>query len=189
MKKDILELHPTQIAVGFEQVDEKIHKMKKMRKSELDEYIKDHVVPVVRGYDDKLFLIDHHHFCCAALQLGIEKAFIDIVDDLSELSYNDFWNHMLKNGKIWPFNENGEEIELFSFIKHLPNNVKGLKDDPYRSMAGILRKQGVYDKDWTPFSEFHVANTLRTKIHLGGTEAFSDANIDKAKLVLENSKK
>jgi len=164
--KEILKLKPTQIAVGYQQVEDKANRMNAKSQRQLDEYIKNHKVPVVKGYDDKLFIIDHHHFCSAALRIGIDKVLIDIVADWSSLSYNDFWNKMAVEKKIWPFDEHGEEIELFQFVSMLPNNVTGLKNDPYRSIAGILRQRGFYKKDWTPFSEFYVANKLRPLVNL-----------------------
>ena len=37
-------------------------------------------------------------------------------------------------------------------------------DDPYRSLAGALRRLGGYAKDTTPFSEFLWADFLRRRI-------------------------
>lgn len=164
--KDIAKLKPTQIAVGYQQVQQKADKMNDKNTRRLDEYIKSHVVPVVKGYDDKFFIIDHHHFCVAALKNGIEKVYIDIIDDWSSLSYNDFWKKMELEKKVWPYDEHGNKVELFEFVRMLPNNVAGLKNDPYRSIAGILRQHGVYKKDLTPFSEFCIANQLRPHVCL-----------------------
>ena len=36
----------------------------------------------------------------------------------------------------------------------LPKAVTGLVDDPYRSLAGVLRNDGGFAKDSTPFAEF-----------------------------------
>jgi hypothetical protein len=38
--------------------------------------------------------------------------------------------------------------------KDLPKTVAGLIDDPFRSLAGELRRAGGFAKDTTPFSEF-----------------------------------
>jgi hypothetical protein len=37
-------------------------------------------------------------------------------------------------------------------------------DDPYRSLAGALRRAGGYAKDTTPFSEFLWADFLRPRL-------------------------
>jgi hypothetical protein len=42
--------------------------------------------------------------------------------------------------------------------------VTDLIDDPYRSLAGELRRAGGFAKDTTPFSEFLWANFLRQRI-------------------------
>ena len=39
-----------------------------------------------------------------------------------------------------------------------------LKDDPFRSLAGELRRAGGFAKDTTPFSEFLWADFLRRKM-------------------------
>ena len=40
--------------------------------------------------------------------------------------------------------------------KDIPKSVTGLVDDPFRSLAGELRRVGGFAKDTTPFSEFHL---------------------------------
>jgi hypothetical protein len=47
---------------------------------------------------------------------------------------------------------------------HLPKTLTALVDDPYRSLAGELRRLGGYAKDMTPFAEFLWADYLRLKI-------------------------
>ena len=42
--------------------------------------------------------------------------------------------------------------------------VTELADDPYRSLAGELRRVGGYAKDATPFSEFLWADFLRPRV-------------------------
>jgi hypothetical protein len=42
--------------------------------------------------------------------------------------------------------------------------VDKLKDDPFRSLAGELRRAGGFAKDTTPFSEFLWADFLRRRI-------------------------
>ena len=41
--------------------------------------------------------------------------------------------------------------------------MKDLVDDPFRSLAGELRRVGGYAKDTTPFSEFLWADFLRRR--------------------------
>lgn len=48
-----------------------------------------------------------------------------------------------------------------------------MQDDPYRSLAGMLRTAGGYAKDATPFSEFLWADFLRSRI---GSDVASQPN-------------
>jgi hypothetical protein len=58
----------------------------------------------------------------------------------------------------------------------LPKSVSGLEDDPFRSLAGELRRVGGFAKDVTPFSEFLWADFLRRKISRKSVEEdFSNA--------------
>jgi hypothetical protein len=46
----------------------------------------------------------------------------------------------------------------------LPKSVDKLIDDPFRSLAGELRRAGGFAKDTTPFSEFLWAEFLRRRM-------------------------
>ena len=48
--------------------------------------------------------------------------------------------------------------------KDIPKSVIDLVDDPFRSLAGELRRAGGYAKDTTPFSEFIWADFLRRRM-------------------------
>jgi hypothetical protein len=171
MKEDILKLHPTQLAVGYQQVECKYEKIKALDKSgKLDKYLKEHVVPVIRGYNNKLYLIDHHHLCMACEKLQIKQVYINILYDWSHLSFRDFWNKMNESHYVWVY-------DVDDFPHMLPSNIKGLKDDPYRSLAGIVRKLGGFNKDTAPFAEFHWALFFKSK---GLSTDLSQKTIDQA---------
>jgi hypothetical protein len=194
MKEKVMSLHPTQIAVGYQQVAEKYERLDKKSKKDLQEYLETHHVPVVKGYDNKLFIIDHHHLCCALHRIDPDfKVYIDIVVDLSHLSYIDFWKTMYEKKYVWLYDENGKELSLEEFPRRLPGNILGLQNDPYRAMAGVVRKLGAYEKDWTPFAEFTWANFLRNKVHLDPKDVsirqFHEEDIKKAFVLIQNEKK
>ena len=46
----------------------------------------------------------------------------------------------------------------------IPSSVSDLRDDPFRSLAGELRRAGGFSKETTPFSEFLWADFLRRRI-------------------------
>jgi hypothetical protein len=161
---DIAKLQPTQLVVGFEQVNEKVTKMQNLKHKKLEEYLFEHIVPIILGPNGTMFIIDHHHFCLAAQISNINNVYGKIIKDLSKSNSLEFWQFMEKNNYIWPYNTNGVKITLDEYLLLLPSEIKNLKDDPYRSLAGLVRKSGGFEKDLTPFSEFHWSNFFRNKI-------------------------
>ena len=55
-----------------------------------------------------------------------------------------------------------------------------LVDDPFRSLAGELRRAGGYAKDTTPFSEFLWADFLRRRIKRKTVEVDFSHALEKA---------
>ncbi len=160
MNTSIHDLSPTQIAVGYEQVEEKMFKLINLNKK-IDKYLKEHIVPVIKGPNNRLYIIDHHHLCSALLKLNLDKVFIEILEDWSENTESDFWNKMKDKENIWQYDEAGKYLELSEFVEKLPKHISELKNDPYRSLAGLVRKHKGYNKVWVPFTEFRWANYFR----------------------------
>ncbi len=68
---------------------------------------------------------------------------------------------MLDNrGLMHPFDAQGRR----QGYRDIPRSIEELVDDPYRSLAGELRRVGGYAKDTTPFSEFLWADFLRRRV-------------------------
>ncbi len=61
-------------------------------------------------------------------------------------------------------------------IELMPKRIERLEDDPYRSLAGELRRLGGFAKDVTPYSEFLWADFLRRRIG----RKLVDADFEKA---------
>ena len=55
-----------------------------------------------------------------------------------------------------------------------------MADDPFRSLAGALRRRGGYAKDTTPFSEFLWADFLRRRLARKDVEKDFEAALDEA---------
>eukprot|EP00878_Enallax_costatus_P012424 GHUV01012975.1.p1 GENE.GHUV01012975.1~~GHUV01012975.1.p1 ORF type:complete len:202 (+),score=44.17 GHUV01012975.1:3-608(+) len=130
----------------------------------LEKFLRNHPVPVVLGPGGKRFLIDHHHLCCALWKKGIKKCYAGTVCDYSELSPEQFWVAMARRNYLWGYKPDGTPIDLQKLAKQLPSTVEGLVDDPYRSLAALVRKAGGYQKSSKPFSEFVWANYLRSRV-------------------------
>lgn len=163
-----LDLHPTQIAVGFQQVKAKQKKLENKSKEEFERYMARHPIPVILGPHGKYYMTDHHHLACALYNLGIKKWPITIIEDYGDDAHDQtrFWEALKHDYYVWLYDENGSKLTLEQYLHKLPKDVRHLKDDPYRSLAGIIRKLGAYEKDWTPFSEFQWANYLRQYVEI-----------------------
>jgi hypothetical protein len=64
------------------------------------------------------------------------------------------------HGWVYPYDQNGRRRDFAD----IPKSITGLKDDPFRSLAGELRRAGGFAKDTTPFSEFLWADYLRQRM-------------------------
>lgn len=168
MKRKVTDLRPTQFAVGLEEVEKKVEKLRKLKKDELEPYLESRPVPGVLYRDDEFFLIDHHHLVRACWEVGIEKVAVEIKADLSHLAEKDFWAEMHKNGWHHPYDQFGKGPHDPAFF---PTNVRGLADDLYRSLAWALREAGGFEKTTVLFCEFTWANFLRTRVSIARGEA------------------
>ncbi|MBC7386259.1 MAG: hypothetical protein H7301_08890 [Cryobacterium sp.] len=158
----ILDLKPTQFSIGVSEVAVKLAEMRNLKKKSLKAVMEETLIPVVVSPWGELCVIDHHHFLFACNQLGIEEANVEIVEDLSRsnLSYNRFWKKMQKENYAHLEDQFGEGPRSPIY---LPNDVRGMADDPYRSLAWLVRRHGGFEKSALPFSEFKWANFFRSK--------------------------
>jgi hypothetical protein len=169
----IVSLRPTQMTVGMREVKEKRerwreHKSRKKR----EELLGRHMIPVVHGPDDRFYMIDHHHLARALHDEGVQDVLVTIIADLSMVDRGAFWV-VLDNYKwVYPYDAKGERRRY----SDIPKSVADLADDPFRSLAGELRRMGGFAKETTPFSEFLWADYLRRKL----TRKSVDRNFENA---------
>ena len=154
------DLRPTQMTVGYREVARKRREWREIAGSDGALYLGRHMIPVVCGPKRHLWVIDNHHLARALHEEGIEEVLVRIVTDLSKLQNRLFTTFMDNKNWLHPFDDEGHRRE----IKHLPKHIGKLADDPYRSLAGELRRAGGYAKDQTPYSEFLWADFLRRHI-------------------------
>lgn len=158
-------LRPTQITVGLREVKAKRRAWKE-RGEHAASFLGRHLVPVIRGPDDRLFVTDHHHLVRALMEEGQEKVAITVVADLRHLPTDSFWFVLDNRGWMHPFDDEGKRRDRHD----IPKSIADLVDDPFRSLAGELRLHGGYAKDTTPFSEFLWADFLRHRMKRGHVE-------------------
>ena len=155
----ISDLRPTQITVGMREVAQK-RRHWQAQGEKAPEFLGRHMIPVVLGPKQRHYLIDHHHMARALHDEGIQDILVTVIGDLRMVEKDAFWGVMDNKRWVYPYDAKGERRHF----KDLPKSIKDLKDDPYRSLAGELRRAGGFAKDTTPFSEFLWADFLRRQV-------------------------
>lgn len=155
-------LRPTQIAVGMQLVKSKRKGIRKLerRPAELVEFILENPIRVIAGPASLFYIVDHHHLALALLDEGFETAPVIVLGDLTETPRAQFWAEMTAKGWVHPVDGEGVQRP----ISAIPNKVKNMEDDAYRSLAGFVRLKGGYLKSQTPFAEFLWADFYRSRI-------------------------
>jgi hypothetical protein len=156
----VRDLRPTQITVGMREVALKRQMMRSQSARKTGTFLGTHMVPVVLGPKKRNYVTDHHHLARALLEEGIRDVLVTVISDLSGLDKEAFFVVLDIRGWMHPFDENGRRRDYDA----IPKTMAELVDDPYRSLAGELRRQGGFAKDTTPFSEFLWADFLRRRI-------------------------
>jgi hypothetical protein len=169
-------LRPTQISVGFREVAQKRKEWRKRSIEGAGEYLGRHMVPTVLGPKGRHYLVDHHHLALALHLEGAKDVLCIVQADLSELSRASFWTYMDNRAWCHPYDAEGRRRDF----DDIPASIAQLTDDPYRSLAGELRRAGGFAKDTTPFSEFLWADFLRSRVRRKQIEQRFDAALAKA---------
>jgi hypothetical protein len=156
----IADLRPTQITVGMREVEEKCRRLRERGPRKIGNFLGDHMIPVILGPKQRHFIIDHHHLALSLDKEGVEQVLVTVVADLSELEPDDFWIVLDHHSLVHPYDENGRRRRF----AEIPKSIRKLKDDPFRSLAGELRRAGGFAKDTTPYVEFLWADFLRRRM-------------------------
>jgi hypothetical protein len=156
----IKSLRPTQVTVGMREVEDKRKALRKREVRKIGRFLGDHMIPVILGPKERHYIIDHHHLALALLGEGIRNVLVTVIADLSMLAPDQFWIVLDHHSWVHPYDQHGRRVDF----ERIPERVAKLKDDPFRSLAGALRRAGGFAKDTTPFSEFLWADFLRIRI-------------------------
>jgi len=156
----IMSLRPTQITVGMREVEAKRKRWRAEQAEAAGEFLGQHMIPVILGPNKRLYITDHHHLALALHAEGVKNVLVTIIANLSKLDRGAFWFFLDNRDLMHPYDADGERQSHDA----LPKTVEGLVDDPFRSLAGELRRAGGFSKETTPFSEFLWADFLRRKM-------------------------
>ena len=156
----IADLLPTQMTVGLREVGLKRKRLREKMAEKDGQSLGARMVPVVLGPEHRRYMIDRHHFTSALHAEGVREVPVVVIADLSALEQHAFWAALDDRRWTHPFDANGRRHDYDA----IPKSVGDLIDDPFRSLAGELKRAGGYAKVTTPFSEFRWANFLRHRI-------------------------
>jgi hypothetical protein len=171
----ILDLCPTQMTVGMREVKAKRKRWRDESKKKGEEFLGKHMIPVILGPKHRHYIIDHHHLARALHDEGVKEVAVTDVANLSKLDQDSFWYVMENRDWTHPFVDGRRRP-----YSDLPKSVDKLIDDPFRSLAGELRRAGGFAKDTTPFSEFLWADFLRRRVKRETVEADFKHALEKA---------
>ncbi|MBN8807543.1 MAG: chromosome partitioning protein ParB [Sphingomonas sp.] len=172
----IADLRPTQMTVGYREVARKRAEWRSRAERDGGEFLGHHMIPAVLGPDATPYIIDHHHLARALYDEGVTQVLVSVIANLGLLKKSQFWTFLDNRNWVHPFDAEGERRTH----RDLPRHVGGMADDPYRSLAGELRRAGGYAKDNTPYSEFLWADFLRRRVRAKLVEQHFERAVVKA---------
>jgi len=150
-------LLPTQVTIGMREVEFKRERWRTKHRAKAAQYLSRHKIPVVLGPQATFFIIDRHHLARALREEGVIDVPISIVADMRRLSNVEFWPELERRSWTHPFDDQGERRSYAD----MPKSLDDLIDDPFRSLAGAVKRAGGYTKDNAPFSEFRWTDFFR----------------------------
>ncbi len=172
----IAELCPTQITVGMREVLIKRKRWREIATKQGRQFLGRHMIPVIVGPKGRHYVVDHHHLARALHDEGVKSVAVTVMANLGKLDRDAFWTVMDNRNWMHPFDARGRRCHY----RDIPKSLADLVDDPFRSLAGELRRAGGFAKDTTPFSEFLWADFLRRCLKRKTVERDFDRAIVKA---------
>ena len=156
----IKDLRPTQMTVGMREVAEKREEWRNRPRDSAGKYLGSHMIPAVLGPKGRPWIVDHHHLALAMHLEGVTEVMVSIIARLDTLPNKRFLAFMDAHNWLHAYDAKGKRREF----DELPHSVTDLADDPYRSLAGEVRRAGGYAKSPTPYTEFLWADFFRDRI-------------------------
>jgi hypothetical protein len=148
------------MTIGMREVERKREAWRARAARDGGEFLGAHMVPAVAGPGGRLWLIDHHHLVRALHEEGVKHVLVSLVADLAHLPKKRFLAFMDQRNWLHPFDAEGQRRDA----KDLPRRIDKLDDDPWRSLAGEVRRAGGFAKSQVPYTEFLWADFLRDHV-------------------------
>jgi hypothetical protein len=186
-KTRVLDLKPMQIPAGMLEVQDKARDLRDLKEKDAESWLKERSVPILEDYKNRKRPVDHHHEARAAWEADKDEVF-------THRYFDDEMHARIKALPREQYYAVTRAMRLFydrdqfgagpHDPNHLPEDVRGMADDPFRSVAWQVRKRGGYDKSPVPFAEFAWAQFFRERVKTYPTKAdFEQAVLEAMKLV------
>lgn len=161
-------LAPTQMNIGVYAMKDKVAKIeRKNREGKLLKYLNKKYAPSFLGPDRRYYIIDRHHTSRALYEANVpvKKFKVEVIKDLSHLDWPEFYDFMEKGHYLYLYDQGVGPTQP----EDLPKHIWELSDDPYRSLAWMVRESGGFEKVDVPYLEFMWGDFFRKRIQLAGT--------------------
>jgi len=140
--------------------------LESLSKKDLVDYLsnKKRIIPIIIG-DGGFYMKDRHHLTRALNDADVDDSLKYLTCNVTEnwVSHKKFWSRMIEEEHVWLYDEKG--LQPVSPL-HLPRHADKLVDDPFRSLAWMVRNAGGYGKSDLPFAELMWTNFFRQNIDL-----------------------
>ncbi|WP_231730052.1 ParB-like protein [Novosphingobium sp. Fuku2-ISO-50] len=156
----ITDLRPTQMTVGLREVGAKREEWRNRPRNAEGKFLGSHMIPAVIGPGGTPWIVDHHHLALAMHKEGVDQVMVSVIAKLDTLPKKRFLAFMDAHNWLHPYDARGRRRDF----DELPHTIADLADDPYRSLAGEVRRSGGYAKSPTPYTEFLWADFFRDRI-------------------------
>ncbi|MFL0746445.1 MAG: ParB-like protein [Prochlorococcus sp.] len=159
---DVAQLQPTQWCVGLAEVNSRQLDFNELSPKERLNYLKNKPVPLVRNGSGSLWMIDRHHRLRALLDLEQNATTYGyVIENFPTEDESESLRLLAERGWLYLYNGRGQGPLS---PQDLPKSLLQLEDDPYRSLAWKLKKEGLLRPEpLIPYHEFRWGNWLRSR--------------------------
>ncbi len=158
----VAELQPTQLCVGLAEIRQRQAEFGEESTKQRRRYLRGKPVPLVRGADGALWMVDRHHRLRALLELDADAtAFGYVALQLATHGPESALAELLSRGWLYLHDGRGQGPRS---PHRLPGSLLDLEDDPYRSLVWKLKQEKVIAAaPLIPFHEFRWGAWLRSR--------------------------